>query len=615
MMGKSVQLHIQRLAQAKLVTHIVKNADSVDPLFALSKVQDFPQVSFAAVFEDGSLVFGCQGELPPEIAQFAQPLATYEDPSQHAIPEKTNATTTALTQQYAETPTSNQTNRIAALQAAITRQAETSASILDRLTEFETRITAHQETIVACLPETTEQLSLIREHLKDDQSVTELRTAIAALQDQRSRDDAADLAVMRAKIEEISSRSLSDDQRSDKEEAYIARLSEMLAQMQVDLTTALCDLLPENETCSTQPQTQAILADMLASLPQADELNEKLAGLSREIIGLGENVVAASAHQYDPVADRLDHLAEQIAALAKRPDPTLNLTEQRQMMARFQTAMGQVMTRLEAEIARIETIGHAEEQSETAVAKLDSSMQTLTAQFESMNAMPSQLADIATYIEKLPEHQNTIVAALKSLKDRPAPVNDLTEQRKSLAQFAVAIGTAIKRLEVVTKQIGSNDTGQDLNESMRRIESLVHNHFAEDTKHDDGHAIASLRDAVGTLQSNISTLLDRPPPVPDMSLQRASLARFATAMSTILARLEKVADQIDPSTKKPLASQEEPDTTPDQLDVPALISPFANTEVSFDTLLFSFGEFIAQQIMKKSQKDGANLHVARQKNS
>ena len=63
-MGQSFQVQIQQLFQAGIATHFVENSAALDPIFALSKTQDFPQITFAASIDDGTDALGGRGALP-----------------------------------------------------------------------------------------------------------------------------------------------------------------------------------------------------------------------------------------------------------------------------------------------------------------------------------------------------------------------------------------------------------------------------------------------------------------------------------------------------------------------------------------------------------------------
>ena len=71
-MAQSFQAHIEELARNGLATHWVANPPSVDSVFAVARVQDLPEVRFAAAFEDGSLVLGCPDGLPDLLKDLAQ---------------------------------------------------------------------------------------------------------------------------------------------------------------------------------------------------------------------------------------------------------------------------------------------------------------------------------------------------------------------------------------------------------------------------------------------------------------------------------------------------------------------------------------------------------------
>ncbi len=79
-MGQSTQQHIDALARAGIVTHVVTNPDGVDALFALSKAQDFPDVQFAATFDDGVIALGCPNGLPDALTNIATEVEVAEEP-------------------------------------------------------------------------------------------------------------------------------------------------------------------------------------------------------------------------------------------------------------------------------------------------------------------------------------------------------------------------------------------------------------------------------------------------------------------------------------------------------------------------------------------------------
>lgn len=605
MMGNSFQPHIQRLAQAGLVTHIVKNAEAVDPLFALSKVQDFPQVTFAAVFSDGAVVFGCDDEVPPEIAPLAQSLEITDTSSDDLLASRIEELIAIVRQQSQNQP-SDPGAEIAALRAALAEQSDHSGAILERLNQVETKMSAYQETVSAHLPEHAEQLSHIRAHLADDRALVDMLEAISALQIKDDPDDTIDLAAMLKGVGDSITERLHQIQSSQAIESHIAQVTAAIDQMRTGIVADMREMLPQEKPEGPPPVTQAEVAEMFSGLARADDLNESLTGLSAEIMRLHEKAAPESDRQDDLVAEQLKHMAEQIGAIAKRPDPKIDLTEQRQMMARFQTAMGQVLSRLEKEITRLAETHQKELGDSTTDTHLGDLVQSLTGQLAPLAVLPGKLDGIDAQLQKLPENHQTLTTTLTALSERPDPVIDLTEQRKSLAQFAGAIGTAIKRLETVTDQLAADDDNQDIVSAIERIEHHMQSHAADaaQPQHDD--VFERFSDAISAVHNDISALLNRPPVLPDLSLQRTSFARFSTSLGTVLARFERIAEQLETGAVDAPGHEDQVDVQVAEPEAPA--RPFADTQVSLDDLRMSFAELIAQQIMNKSADDRTPQH-------
>lgn len=73
-MAQASQAQIFQLAQAGIATHMIPDQTGVDPVFAMARARDMPDVEFAALFEKETLVLGCPNGLPDDLAPLAQPI-------------------------------------------------------------------------------------------------------------------------------------------------------------------------------------------------------------------------------------------------------------------------------------------------------------------------------------------------------------------------------------------------------------------------------------------------------------------------------------------------------------------------------------------------------------
>jgi uncharacterized protein YoxC len=139
--------------------------------------------------------------------------------------------------------------------------------------------------------------------------------------------------------------------------------------------------------------------------------------------------IGRSVQDFQPTTDAVQHLAQRIDALALRPDPVLDLTQQRQSFAQFGEAMGQVLRRLDC----VAEVFSAQPDTARLLAETQSLRTDIQTPFAQVEAHGGAIADIA--------------AKLADLMNRPAPSLDLTAQRTSFAQFTTVISQTLRRLE------------------------------------------------------------------------------------------------------------------------------------------------------------------------
>ncbi len=603
-MGTSFQSHIQRLQQAGIATHLVENADAVDPLFALAKVRDFPQVTFAAVFENGSVVLGCHDTLPPQLQDIAQPIvATDERPSDDLM-AKMDALHEAV-RTSSDVAASDVMAQLSAIQATLDQQGQTAAQVADRLTEFENQFAESREAITAKLPDDgaletiATQLSALQDTIKDfsdHDALTAIRADLAALTAQGEAAPPDFEALLNQHANDI----IAQVSNAFPKPAPITDLLDGQRMLQQSLAE-VADTVQTMLTASTASDQAAhpALPDILDRLNQLTGLSDMVTQIPEQIAILGEKITAPDPQPDNHLAKQISDLSDQIAILGSRPDPVIDLTEQRQILARFQTAMSTVLSRLENQIECVSSLQQDDTVAQLRWDSVTEKMQALSESIAPLADLPNRIAAIDTQLQQLPEAQDAVLRTLNDLKRRPDPALDLTEQRQSLAQFASAVGTAVKRLEMVAEQLTHDKTDTDIMPTLARMEDLFRTTHAQDNQMDLGQALAAHGSEIAALKTDIVAYLERPAPAPDLTMQRASLARFATALGTVVSRFERIAAQFETVTE----TQPPPCADAAPPAAPLAPRPFAHADISFDALRTGLAELIAQQIMNSGSSN------------
>ncbi len=249
-------------------------------------------------------------------------------------------------------------------------------------------------------------------------------------------------------------------------------------------------------------RAQTVLTTQLAEVSADNGLPDRIETIAGAIDAL-RTELGNTANQAQ-TADRLEALTRALEALqadmgdrlgnlAKRADPVLDLTPQRQSFARFSTVLGQVVARLEA-VA--ETMSKDTPQWAATISK---SLEDLRAdQTPEQHDMRPQLDEIA-----------------KGLEDLRGFLANLGDQSAVVGRIDTAMG-AIQEIKTDLRSVADANTANPRSEE-----------------------VAQSIDALGTsLAAQISTLAARPDPVLDLTPQRQSFARFNTASGQFLRRLE-----------------------------------------------------------------------------
>ena len=612
-MGNTFQPHIQRLYQAGIATHVVQNEDAVDPLFALAKVRDFPEVTFAAVFDDGAVILGCHDALPAQLATLAEPIQAENDQITDDLASKIEmllAKTEAQQGQIALA--SEMASQINAIKDSLDSQVDQASIIQDHLAKLETRTMPEtdshaQDADAAALLDAISGLSADIKSQQDTEVISNIQSQIAAL--------AENVTSLAEAHPELSAMLTRLDGRIDRILARATEDCDTLAQGQLGLKESLGEIAQVQTAIMQQlneakPQDSLALSDLTAQLGSLEELNEKLDEISTSLTSGNDTAVSADVTDtgtqvsLDNLAQNVDQLSNQIANLAKRPDPVIDMTEQRAGFARFQTALATVVGRLENEISRLATVEGKDDDATQMLEKLAEQINAITIPATSGDDLLDHIRSIDAKVAELPEKQDAIVASLTELGKRPEPILDMTEQKQTLAQFASSVGAAVKRLENVSMQLVGAEP--DLGPILAKLDHVFSAAQTDDTNPELARTLATHTSEIKELRSEVASYLDRPAPTLDLTMQRASLARFATALGTVISRFERIAEQFentdpfDPPAEPPAEKVSE--EVSEELPAP---TPFVFPDVSADIVRTRFAELIALQIMESATANAA----------
>jgi hypothetical protein len=599
------QTQIQQLFQAGIVTHIVENPDNIDPLFALSKVRDFPQVTFAAAFDNGSVILGCAGNLPDPLAAIAAPIANIaiaEDDTAGAAHDDTFHTKLDTV--------SDQLERLIATTASADQNQATELKLLARFDVLETEFAANQPTqrdgsaVERTLAELKIQITSLTNCIQSDphqfeikKQITQIKADTSACLSQLNATHETNpthdiLQAFRVATEDIR-RDLSLQFASDDNTAHFAKIDETQSILKQNLADMSADL---KTFCALQGADAVRHDEDVMRQEQTSEQSKILGDLSAKLDQVAINAMSDKTPQ---LSANIAHLSTLVTDLAKRPVPMVDLTGQRKSHARFETAMAAI-------IARFESISLDHPASVIDDAQLQSALQK-------MQKLPDVIENMNSILSQIPEGQSDILSTLAAVQQRPDPILDLTEQRRSLSNFADAMNLMIKRLEAVTLAVSSQEPDPRVDTIMSQVSQI-------NTQLSHPGIDPALIDAIGvqtreiaTFREDLTTQLARPAPQLDLTAQRRSFAQFGTALSTAMARLETVTSQLDGLPN----SSENPRILEDHVNEPALHAPcpqptFAIDTDALDAFRLSFAELLATQFMETAHVASVGKSALRQ---
>ncbi len=609
-MEHAFQEHIQRLLQTGIATHIVENNVAVDPIFALSKARDFPQVKFAAAFEDGTVVLGCPDQLPEPLKGAARPIARVDTPAPHGIETKLDALIADLAdRQHTDQRDNALEARLDKLLSAVDQQMSVSAALENRLDGVEAMLEGGLRDITGRLNDTSKAEALqnkLASLISNAQTEHDFSPIIEQMSDLRSTVGAAltplaaqacipTIETIETSLADFEERLMARAQMAQVNHATAPQLDDIGAAQQVTeqvLTTLSNDvkslIAMHGATTSRDNTTELLMA--LEQTPALSRLDDMLKSISADMRTLTDTNAPASASAQDQMMAKISGLTDAVTAISQRPDPVIDLTEQRQGLARFQTAMSAVLTRMEsaiADLAGLKGQPHAHSEADELHTKID----RLTDKVAPIDRLSTQLADLTTELSILPQQGERLESQLKGMEMRLDPVAHDAAQRRLLAHFTNAIKVIVSRLDTVAEARATKDS--DVLPLLQRLDSALASAPQKLQLEMMMETVAEQHREMRALHGELRAYLERPMPALDLTAQRTSFAQFATALKTVVTRFERIADQIEPfahpSDAPGEASQPEPAPEP-------VMASFTDSRISLDALRLDFAELIARQI-------------------
>ena len=449
---------------------------------------------------DGSLILDCPGGLPAELEGLVE--AAEED-------------------------------RVARLErelGTLTAELEEREKLSDRLEAVEFGLAERLQGVIA-----EEVLNLFAEQEEGPNVVERIESLLTSVREapdviEQITARLPDPALLESRLEEIANRPLPQIDLTPMRQMN-ERFLQAMQQVMSRLDQAVGEMAPATPDTEVLDRLTALEALIAAQQPAAPDLEPFFARLDAAL---------------GPLQTRMEDLALRMSALETRPDPVLDLTEQRKSFAGYATALSTALRRIEALDekfadlpalqAGIDRIS-AELGAQNApgpdliepvlaalAARKDPDLSTIEQALAELAQRPA-IPDMSPALLALQDNLDKLGERIAALETPPDPVLDLTEQRKSFASFATALGATLRRIEgVAEKWEASPSPLPDLGAKLDAIAAA------------QAHAShASLTDAILTLAERASSR--ELPPLPGFDAFKAAQQDFFQDLRFLLAEI------------------------------------------------------------------------------
>lgn len=466
--------------------------------------------------------------------------------------------------------------------------------VLNKLTQTANDAsTQNQSSALASIQTTLDDVSARLETGNSDPHAADIAEALAALQDSNAERTAilAALAQLHESVEGLTARPdpVLDLTAQRQSFAQFGTVMKMVVERMEGTAAQIRDSLQAVDAQAQSAPEE--FAAQLDNLPMV--LLEHLRGSPEAVLLMSELAAIKAQLEFLPNTQaQVESANATLEILANRPKPVLDLSEQRRSFAAFTTALATVVQRLETSAERFgdipatgsgetplhDLIAHLPEQLASQIppaldvsavaqelaqalpappdvaqvlAELKALQQQMSAPSQSaevdLGPLEAQISQLITDQAKIPSTLVAVEKQVSALNETPAPVLDMTEQRASFAMFSTALATVVARLESAAGQFGSvASEDAELSSLLRNMHDLVASLGTDHAGLEERLApLSALPSLLAQMQSSLEDrIASQNAPALDLTAQRQSLARFATAIQTVIERLETVAEAL-----------------------------------------------------------------------
>ena len=298
------------------------------------------------------------------------------------------------------------------------------------------------------------------------------------------------------------------------------------ALLEVDLTDIL----------QTLEETEFRILSFVHHTQQTSELAPQLEQIEQ---GIRQRMTVAAEQL--AIGSTLQRLEDRIESIADRTVPKADIAAQEQKAAHFLESIGTVMQHLDAAVDRVSTASTPA--ADQRLAAIEDQLIAISNRMEADRASRPEnekLTSILTDLRQEVGHAaalapngaaslQQIFAQLEALALRPDPVLAMTQQRQSFAGFAEALGQAVRQLEATAQVIEVQSNTTAILAETKALREDLQIPLAK---------LDPVSDAIATLALQMAGLSHRPDPVLDLTEQQKSFAKFATAISNAVRKIE-----------------------------------------------------------------------------
>jgi chromosome segregation ATPase len=448
------------LIHSGIVTHLIRVDEVPDPLFALSQMQEMPEVRFAAVFDDGLIALGCPDGLPDaldDIAVAARASAPMQDAPHKGLDriEEVSARLAALVDgmEPEEVILSDQLGR----------------TILDRLTSLEVQF-ARPASVDLIMKELTGRLGDLDNRLSVISTSGEtLAGQVAGLERSITQFKPAGAELVAEKLEQLGTA----------QRTALSRVEAAMGKSVAGLEPALAHLSA-----------------------RAEETENRLSGWQGDLKALSQQLQGI-LDQTDSLPAALGALRKDYEVLASKPTPILDLTAQKESLSSFSSHLNDALSKMQT-IARKsgENAAQTAARSDETIATLQTLPDLISATLRrdvDLTEITQAIAGLQGQLSALPDRLKlpSIAEAVTTHADKNHA--DQTTELETLRTGVQNILAQLDGLDRGVSQLHAKETDfEPLNEQF----SALQNHATQNFQAAGGQ-LGHLSDALGKLAQHL----------------------------------------------------------------------------------------------------------------